>query len=85
MMTYSKFVSKIEIEPGIFEIKNNIYDKGSCQCFKDCDCYKNKGKFLFENIRYSCGIITEFGKERNYFTLEGCKSSLKAYKLKLIK
>lgn len=82
MGTYAKFVSKIEIEPNIFEITNAIYDNGSCQCFKNCDCYQRKGNFLFNDIRYSYGAINEFGKEKTFNTLEGCKSSYKAFLLK---
>ena len=82
MGTYAIFLSKIEIEPGIYEIKHKIFNNGSCQCFKDCDCYSKKGEFLNIDIRYSNGIINKFGKEKIYSSLEGCKSSLKAYLLK---
>lgn len=85
MLTYSKFVKEVEIEPNIFEIHNNVFDKGSCQCFKDCDCYKNKGKFLFTDVRYRNNLVKRIdGKFRTYSTLSGSKESLKAFKLKEI-
>lgn len=80
MGTYSKFKYRKEIESNLFEIANDVFDNGACQCFKDCDCYKNKGKFLFTDIRYSNGIVLKTnGKERIYSSIEGCKASLKAY------
>lgn len=85
MGTYSKFISKIEIEPNIFEIKNQIFYNGACQCFKDCDCHKRKNTPLFIDIRYSYGAVNEFGKERTFNSLEGCKQSYNAYLLKQIK
>jgi hypothetical protein len=80
MGTYSKFKHKKEIEPNLFEIANDVFHDGGCQCFKDCDCCNNKGKFLFTDIRYSNGLVLrEDGKERIYSSIEGCKASLKAY------
>lgn len=84
MGTIAKKSSRKEIKPGIFEITTAIHASGSCQCFKDCDCYLEKGKFLYNDIRYSNGIkypIT--GKERTYSTLKGCEDSLEAYNKKL--
>lgn len=83
MGTFAKFIHRKQLEKNLFEIKHSIYNNGSCQCFKDCDCYSKKGEYLYDDIRYSNGIILNpNGKERTYSTIEGCKSSLAAYQNK---
>jgi hypothetical protein len=80
MLTYSKLKETKEIEPDIFENVYDVFDKGSCQCFKDCDCYKKRGQFLFTISNYFHPKITRsFDNKPRYFsTLEGLKQSIKA-------
>lgn len=35
-----------------FTKKYTHIDDGKCQCFKDCDCYKNKGKVTITEITW---------------------------------
>ena len=84
MNSQHKLTSKVEVEPNIFELTYEVYNSGSCQCFKDCDCYKKKGEFMGKYIRYSNSLVKNAGgKERTYSTLKGCKDSIKAYKNKI--
>lgn len=86
MKTYAKLVSRKEIEPNLFELQFNIYNSGSCQCFKDCNCYEKKGELLGTDIRYSNGIvINDNNKERTYNSIKGCKDSLESYLNKHLK
>lgn len=61
MGTFKKFVHKIQLEENLYEIKHAVYDSGSCQCFKDCDCIKNKGELEGYSVKYSnmYHLITE--------------------------
>jgi hypothetical protein len=79
MSTYARFLSKIEIEPGIFEIIHQVFHSGACQCYKNCDCYDKRGEFLWNDVRYSYGLINEFGKEKTFNSLKGCKDSYNSY------
>ena len=80
MNTYAKFYKEVEIEPGIFEVTYQIFDSGSCQCFKDCDCAKNKGKLIGAHTRYrNTKVLNWNDKPRQYSTLKGCKDSLEAW------
>lgn len=82
MGTCAKFVSRIELEPNLFEIKHEILDNGSCQCSKDCDCYKRKGSLLGIDIKYSNGLVMNpGGKERTYSSIRGCRDSFNSFKL----
>lgn len=83
MLTYSKFIHRIQIEEELFEIKHSIHHNGGCQCFKNCDCSDKKGELLRYDIKYSNGLVLNpNGKERTYSSIAGCKASLQAYKLK---
>lgn len=46
-------VKKEEIEPNIIKKTFDLYNDGGCQCFSDCDCYKNKGIVQTEIITYN--------------------------------
>lgn len=84
MGTSAKFIHRIQLEENLFEIKHSIHKNGACQCFKDCDCYSEKGELIGHSVRYSNGIVVNhLGKERTYSSIEGCKSSLKAYQNKI--
>lgn len=62
--------------PLIIEHIYNVVDTGGCQCNKDCDCYKNKGKLLgtasnFTGIRYYPN-----GTLKKYNTFKDCLQSV---------
>jgi hypothetical protein len=56
----------------------NLVNDGSCQCFKDCDCYANKGKIEDTYEMYANTLYT-----KRYTTLKNCKQAIDQ-KLKLI-
>lgn len=80
MNSNKKFLQKVEIEPGIFEITYQSIHSGACQCFKDCNCAEQKGQVLRTFKMYSNDLVLQpNGKPREYTTIEGCKSSLQAF------
>lgn len=49
---------------------------GSCQCFKDCDCYKDKGK------RTDFGIEYKVDGDKTYKHYKSWKTAINVYKQK---
>ena len=41
-MVIEKNISNTEILPWIYQCTYRLYNDWGCQCFWDCDCYKNK-------------------------------------------
>lgn len=57
----------------------NLIGTGACQCYGDCDCYKDRGKFLGQVFKYSHPFATySNGGIKKYETLEACLQSLKS-------
>jgi len=71
--------TKREILPStIVKITFNRYMSGSCQCFKDCDCYLNAGKLIGEEYcyTYSGAVYKDTLKQRYFTTEQGALQSL---------
>lgn len=86
MSVFRKEINRIEISPNIFEIKYEVKDSGSCQCFKDCDCYKKKNDFLYFEYEYTyTGAVNAGNKEKRFNSLKGCQDSYAHYLNKKLK
>jgi len=84
MGTYTKIVSRTQLEINLFELKIEMFNNGACSCFKDCDCYAKKGQSEGFITKYTNGLLNVNGKERQYINIEGCKASFNALKQKQI-
>ena len=80
MGTYAKFKNRKEIEPGIYQITNEIYHDGACQCFGDCECMQRRGEILGldERYTYEGAVHKGTGRCRTFNSLRGCKESMKS-------
>ena len=52
MGTFGRFKREYQIDDIIRAKETDIFDDGACQCFGDCDCNLNRGKFLYTDTRY---------------------------------
>ena len=57
----------------------NHLNTGSCQCTKDCDCMRLKGKIMYQIKTYSNPLAFKpNGKPKEFKTIKDCMSSYKA-------
>ena len=78
MGSYRKLVDKVKVEGSeINKITYNVFDNGSCQCFKDCDCYSRKGLLLGTQEIFTHPLST-----KQFSTSQSCEQS---YNSKLLK
>lgn len=73
---YEKFDSqKLIVVDGVRILKKTykLFDNGSCQCFKDCDCYLRKGKPEGEYNKFKHPL-----KDKYYYHLDSCIQSLES-------
>ena len=74
MKTYSKFISEEPVPNTPYTKKiYHIFNSGSCQCIKDCDCIKDKGKFLGIQENYTHPL-----SDKSFTSYESCEESYKA-------
>jgi len=61
----------IDVE-GVMIVKKtfDLIDSGSCSCWKDCDCYKDKGKVKGQSYGFMHPL-----KNKNYDDLKTCMQS----------
>lgn len=79
MHTYRKYIGLTNLTENTVMQQWEILDSGGCQCFKDCDCSKRKGKFMrYEYNFYNKKLLNKQGTApRNYSQLESLRQALK--------
>ena len=79
MGSYRKLADKVKVEgTDINKIIYNVYDNGSCQCYRDCDCSSRKGLLLGTQEIFTHPLST-----KQFWTLERCTHSYNSILSKL--